>query len=29
MNHIAITASNIMQPNEEVGMKGQIGLPYR
>jgi hypothetical protein len=25
----AITASKIMQPNDDVGMKGQIGLPQR
>src|SRR5258705_78204 len=28
-NQNAITASNIMQPNDDVGMKGQIGLPQR
>src|SRR4030095_1776429 len=28
-NQSAITASNIMQPNDDVGMKGQIGWPQR
>jgi len=28
-NQNAITASKIMQPNDDVGMKGQIGLPQR
>ena len=28
-NQSAITASKIMQPNDDVGMKGQIGLPQR
>ena len=28
-NHIAIMLSKIMQPNAELGMNGQIGLPQR
>ena len=28
-NQSAIAASRIMQPNDDVGMKGQIGLPQR
>jgi len=28
-NQIAISASKIMQPNEDVRMKGQIGVPQR
>jgi hypothetical protein len=28
-NHRAITLSKIMQPNAELGMNGQIGLPQR
>jgi hypothetical protein len=28
-NHSAIAASQIMHPNDDVGMKGQIGLPQR
>src|SRR5215813_11611098 len=27
INHTAMTASKIMQPNEDVGMNGQMGLP--
>jgi len=27
MNQMARTASKIMQPNEDVGMNGQMGLP--
>ena len=26
-NHTAMTVSKIMQPNDDVGMNGQIGLP--
>jgi hypothetical protein len=29
MNQIAIRVSNIMQPNDDVGMNGQSGLPYK
>ncbi len=29
MNQIAIKVSNIMQPNDGVGMNGQSGWPYR
>ena len=28
-NQSAIAASKIMHPNDDVGMKGQIGLPQR
>ena len=28
-NHGAIKLSNIMQPNAELGMNGQMGLPHR
>jgi len=28
-NHTAMKASKIMHPNEDVGMKGQIGLPHK
>ena len=28
-NHGAIMLSNIMQPNAELGMNGQMGLPHR
>ncbi len=28
-NQNAMTASKIMHPNDDVGMKGQIGLPQR
>src|SRR5258708_4410395 len=28
-NQIAIRASKIMQPNDDVDMNGQIGWPYR
>ena len=28
-NQSAMTASKIMHPNDDVGMKGQIGLPQR
>ncbi len=28
-NQIAMTASKIMHPQEEVGMNGQIGLPKK
>src|SRR5262245_812652 len=28
MNQMARTASKIMQPNEDVGMNGQMGLPH-
>ena len=28
-NHGAIKQSNIMQPNAELGMNGQMGLPHR
>jgi hypothetical protein len=28
-NQIAISVSKIMQPNDDVGMNGQIGLPQR
>jgi hypothetical protein len=27
-NQTAISASKMMQPNDDVGMKGQIGLPH-
>ena len=29
MNHSAIIVSNIMHPNAELGMNGQMGLPHR
>ena len=28
-NHGAIMLSKIMQPNAELGMNGQMGLPHR
>jgi hypothetical protein len=28
-NHAAITASKIMQPNDDISRKGQIGFVYR
>ena len=28
-NQIAISVSKIIQPNEDVGMKGHIGFPHR
>ena len=28
-NHGAIAVSKIMQPNAELGMNGQMGLPHR
>jgi hypothetical protein len=28
-NHIAMSVSKIMHPNEDVGMNGQMGLPQK
>jgi hypothetical protein len=28
-NQIAMSESKIMQPHDEVGMNGQIGLPHK